>query len=41
MVEFGPIHMVVLGFPDIDKLKGEGLKEIFRLSDSGIIRVME
>jgi uncharacterized membrane protein len=40
MVEFGPIHMVVLGFPDIDKLKGEALKEVFRLSDSGIIRVI-
>ncbi len=40
MVEFGPIHMIVLGFPEIDKLKGEALKEIFRLSDAGIIRVI-
>jgi len=40
MVEFGPIHMVVLGFPEIDKLKGAVLKEIFRLSEAGIIRVI-
>ncbi|MCJ7444477.1 MAG: DUF1269 domain-containing protein [Methanotrichaceae archaeon] len=40
MVEFGPIHMIVLGFPDIGKLKGEALKEVFRLSDAGIIRII-
>jgi len=40
MVEFGPIHMMVLGFPDVDKLKGEALKEVFRLSEAGIIRVI-
>src|SRR5512136_1260055 len=40
MVEFGPIHMVVLGFPEIDKMKGEVLKEIFRLSEAGTIRVI-
>jgi len=40
MVEFGPIHMIVLDFPDIDKLKGELLKEIFRLSEAGIIRII-
>jgi uncharacterized membrane protein len=40
MVEFGPIHMVVLGFPDVGKLKGEALKEVFRLSEAGIIRVI-
>jgi uncharacterized membrane protein len=40
LVEFGPIHMVVLGFPDINKLKGEVLKEIFKLSQAGIIRVI-
>jgi uncharacterized membrane protein len=32
--------MVVLGFPDINKLKGEVLKEIFKLSQAGIIRVI-
>jgi uncharacterized membrane protein len=40
LVEFGPIHMVVLGFPDVNKLKGEVLKEIFRLSEAGIIRII-
>jgi uncharacterized membrane protein len=40
MVEFGPIHMIVLVFPEIDKLKGELLKEIFRLSEAGTIRVI-
>jgi uncharacterized membrane protein len=40
LVEFGPIHLVALGFPDKDKLKGDMLKEIFRLSEAGIIRVV-
>jgi uncharacterized membrane protein len=40
MVEFGPIQIVVLGFPDVNKLKGDMLKEIFRLSEAGIIRVV-
>lgn len=40
MVEFGPIHLVALGFPDVNKLKGDMLKEIFRLSEAGIIRVV-
>lgn len=40
MVEFGPIQMIVLGFPDQNKLKGEMLKEIFRLSEAKIIRVI-
>ena len=40
MVEFGPIQMLVLGFPDIDKLKGDLLREIFKLSQAKIIRVI-
>ncbi len=40
MVEFGPIQMIALGFPDVNKLKGEVLKEIFRLSEAKIIRVI-
>ncbi len=40
MVEFGPIQMLVLGFPDQNKLKGDMLKEIFRLSEAKIIRVI-
>ncbi len=40
MVEFGPIQMIALGFPDLNKLKGDMLKEIFRLSEAKIIRVI-
>lgn len=40
MVEFGPIQFLALGFPEIEKLQGELLKEIFRLSDAKIIRVV-
>jgi uncharacterized membrane protein len=40
MVEYGPIQIIALGFPDLSKLKGEVLKEIFRLSEAGIIRVI-
>ncbi len=40
MVEFGPIQIVALGFPDLNKLKGDMLREIFRLSEAGIIRVV-
>ncbi len=40
MVEFGPISLVAIGFPDVTKLKGELLKEIFQLRKAGIIRVV-
>ncbi len=40
MVEFGPISLIAIGFPNIDKLKGELLAEIFRLSDAKVIRVI-
>jgi len=40
LVEFGPIQMIALGFPELDKLKGEVLKEIFRLSEAKIVRVI-
>ena len=40
MVEFGPIQIVVLGFPDVNKLKGDMLREIFKLSEAGIIRLV-
>ncbi len=40
MVEFGPISMIALGFPDANQLKGELLKEIANLSKAGIIRVI-
>ncbi len=32
--------MIALGFPEVNKLKGEVLKEIFRLSEAKIIRVI-
>ncbi len=40
MVLFGPIQLLVVGFPSVDKLKGELLGEIFRLSENGLIRVV-
>ncbi len=32
MVEFGPIQMIAIGFPEVKYLKGELLKEILSLS---------
>ena len=40
MVEFGPIQMIAIGFPEVENLKGELLKEIFTLSEKKIIRVV-
>jgi uncharacterized membrane protein len=40
MVEFGPISMIALGFPDANQLKGELLKEISNLSKNGVVRVI-
>ena len=40
MVEFGPIQLIAIGFPEVENLKGELLKEIFRLSEKKIIRVV-
>lgn len=40
MVDFGPISLIAIGFPDVTKLKGELMKEIFRLRKAGIIRVV-
>jgi uncharacterized membrane protein len=40
MVEFGPISLLAVGFPDIRNLKGELIAEIFRLSDENIIRIV-
>ncbi len=40
MAEFGPIQLIAIGFPDLDKLRGALLKEILRLSEAGIIRVV-
>jgi uncharacterized membrane protein len=40
MVEYGPIQMLALGFPDIDNLKGDLIKEIVTLSDAKLIRII-
>jgi len=40
MVEFGPVQMIAIGFPDPEKLKGDLLREIFALSEKKIIRVI-
>jgi uncharacterized membrane protein len=40
MVEFGPIQLIAMGFPELDNLNGELLREIFRLSEHKIIRVV-
>jgi len=40
MVEFGPIQLIAIGFPEVKYLKGELLKEIFSLSEKKIIRVV-
>ena len=40
MAEFGPISLIAIGFPNIENLKGDLLKEIFKLSEARIIRVI-
>ena len=39
-VLFGPISLLAMEFPDISKLQGELMKEIGKLSQAGIIRVI-
>jgi uncharacterized membrane protein len=40
MVEFGPIQLIAIGFPEVKYLKGELLKEILSLSEKKIIRIV-
>ena len=40
MVEYGPIQLVALAFPDIDRLRGDLLEEASKLSQKGLIRVI-
>jgi uncharacterized membrane protein len=40
MVEFGPIQLIAMGFPELENLDGALLKEIFDLSEHKIIRVI-
>ena len=39
-VEFGPIQLIAIGFPEIENLDGALIKEIFQLSEARIIRVL-
>jgi len=40
LVEFGPISLLAIGFPEIKNLDGALIKEIFKLSDARIISVI-
>ncbi len=40
MAEFGPIQIIALGFPDVDKMNGGVLKEILRLNEAKIMRIV-
>ena len=40
MVEFGPIQMIAMGFPELEHMDGALVKEIFKLSEHKIIRVV-
>jgi uncharacterized membrane protein len=40
MVEFGPVQMVAIGFPDPQKLKGDLLKELLAMSGKKFIRLI-
>jgi len=40
MVEFGPIQLIAIGFPDVKYLKGDLLREILSLSEKKIIRIV-
>jgi len=39
-VLFGPISLLAMEFPDISKLQGELMKEMGKLSQAGIIRII-
>ena len=38
---FGPIQILALGFPSTDRLEGRVAEELIRLSDAGIIRIVD
>lgn len=39
-MSLGPIHMVVIGSPDIGRLEGRAASGIARLGDVGLVRVV-
>jgi uncharacterized membrane protein len=40
MVEFGPISLLAIGFPEIKNIDGALIKELFALSDARIISII-
>jgi uncharacterized membrane protein len=38
---FGPIQIIALGFPSTDRMEGRVAEELIRLSDAGIIRIID
>ena len=40
MVEFGPISLLAIGFPEIKNLDGALIKELLALSDARIISII-
>jgi uncharacterized membrane protein len=40
VAEFGPISMLAIGFPEIKNLDGALVKELFKLSDAYIIKII-
>jgi hypothetical protein len=40
-MQFGPIQILALGFPDTERLEGRVAEELARASDAGIIRIID
>jgi len=40
-MSFGPIQVFAFGFPDTSRLEGRVAAELARLSDAGIIRIVD
>jgi len=38
---FGPIQILAIGFPETDRFEGRIAEELARLSDSGVIRIVD
>jgi uncharacterized membrane protein len=38
---FGPLQILAVGFPDTDRLEGRVAQELAKLSDAGIIRIVD
>jgi uncharacterized membrane protein len=40
-MSFGPIQIIALGFPSTERMEGRVAEELIRLSDAGIIRIID